>query len=331
MSMQAPLPKHNPREVNKRFFKPLRRLIKMNYFRFKVRGANHIPSQGPTIFVANHSGWVAIDALFMMMAIHDTAGPEFLPYIIVHDMLLKVPLVSDLLKDLGTIPADLLHYGREPLPPELNPIAIFPEGADGNSKPFWKAYHMQPWKTGFVRLAIQRRAQVVPVTIIGGEESVPVAQTLDAFKPLLGSVAPLPVSLMPLPSRWKIEFLEPLDFSTYDPALIHSKEACREIADQVFNLVQTRLEMAAKRNPLLWLSNMLDREQEGEDEKPETQTPSPSQSDSQNHSQNSGESQAPEEPEAESPPKTEAKTGHRASAKEVSKPGFDLSYDDNID
>lgn len=266
--MPRSVPKHNPREVNKRFFKPLRRLIKMNYFRFKVRGANHIPTEGQILFVANHSGWIAIDALFMMMAIYDTAGPEYLPYILVHDLLLRVPLVNDLLKDLGSIPAHWLHYGGEPLDPKINPIAIFPEGADGNSKPFWKAYHMQDWKSGFVRLAIQRRAKVVPVIIVGGEESVPVARTLDALKPLLGSVAPLPVSLLPLPSRWKIQFLEPLDFSGYDPELIHSKEACQEIAAQVHDIVQKRLEKIAKNHPLLWLSNWVDRD-EKDDETPE--------------------------------------------------------------
>lgn len=259
MPLDVPLPKHDAKEVNRRFFKPLRQLIKMNYFRLRIRGANHIPSEGQIIFVANHSGWIALDALFLMLAVNDTAGPEYLPYIIVHDMLIKVPVTYHFLKDLGLIPADWLHYGREPLPPELNPIAIFPEGADGNSKPFWKAYHMQNWKSGFVRLAIQRKAKVVPVTIIGGEESVPVAATIDTFKPLLGSVMPLPVSLTPLPSRWKIQFLEPLDFSIYDPAIIHDTERCAAIARNVHDLVQSRLKRSAKMHPLTWLSNWVDK------------------------------------------------------------------------
>lgn len=269
MAIDSPLPKHNPREVNKRFFKPLRRLVKMNYFRFKVRGANHIPTEGPIVFVANHSGWVALDALFMMMAIYDTAGPNYLPYIIVHDMLIKVPMTYHFLKDLGLIPADWLQYGREPLPPHINPVAIFPEGADGNSKPFWKAYHMQQWKTGFVRLAIQRKAKVVPVMIVGGEEAVPVAGTIDALRPLLGSVAPIPLSLAPLPSRWRVQFLEPVDFSGYDPALIHDKQACRDIAAQVHDLVQARLQKASKGQPLNWLSNLVDRDDDDDDEEAE--------------------------------------------------------------
>ena len=260
MAYKLPQPRHDPPQINRRFLQPLRQLIKLNYFHFKVRGANHIPSEGPIIFVANHSGWVAMDALFLMLAVYDSAGPDFLPYIIVHDMLIRIPFTYHFLKALGLIPADWLHYGREPLPPELNPIAIFPEGADGNSKPFWKAYHMQNWKNGFVRLAIQRKAKVVPVAIVGGEEALPVAATLDLLKPLLGSVAPLPLTPIPLPSNWRIQFLEPFDFSVYDPQIIHIPEQCEEIAQQLHDLVQESLNRAAVKQPLNWLSHWFDRD-----------------------------------------------------------------------
>jgi len=259
MPSPSGLPQHDPEQIEKRFFKPLRQLIQVNYFHFEIRGAEQIPTSGPVLFVGNHSGWVPLDALFLMLAIQDSVGPAHLPYLIVHDVLIRIPFTYHFLKDLGLIPADWLHYGREPLPLELNPIAIFPEGAAGNSKPFWKAYHMQKWKTGFVRLAIQRRAQVVPVVIVGGEESVPVAATIDALKPLLGSVAPLPLMLTPLPSRWKVQFLEPLDFSIYDPAVIDSPEKCASIARNVHDLVQVRLQSASQLNPLSWLSQLVDR------------------------------------------------------------------------
>ena len=254
------LPPRDVKQIKKRFLKPLRRLANLNYFGFQVRGAHHIPAEGEILFVANHSGWVPLDALFLLLAIHDTAGPEMLPYLIVHDMLIRFPVSYFLLKDLGLIPADWLHYGQEPLPPELNPIIIFPEGANGNSKPFWKAYQMQQWKNGFVRLAIQRKAKVVPVAIVGGEEAVPVAATIDALKPILGSVMPLPLTLTPLPSRWKIQFLEPLDFSAYDPAIIHQPEACAQIAQEVYERVQSRLTQNTQRNPLRWLGHLAQNE-----------------------------------------------------------------------
>ncbi len=251
---------HNPREIERRFLKPLRRLVELNYFRLRVRGVEHVPRSGPVIFVANHSGWLPLDALFLLLALHDSGPPERLPYLIVHDLLIQWPLVYDLLKNLGLIPADWLHYGREPLPAELNPIAIFPEGAEGNCKPFWQAYHMKRWKTGFVRLALQRRAQVVPVAIIGGEESLPVAATLEQLKPLIGSVAALPLSLTPMPSSWKLYFMEPVDFSLYPETLAQNREACEELAQEVCQIVQGRLSNKAWKNPLHWLSDWVDRE-----------------------------------------------------------------------
>lgn len=256
--MDKIIPRPHPENIEKQFFKPLRQVINAGYFRFKVRGAHHIPSQGQTIFVANHSGWVALDALFLLLAINDAAGPEHLPYLIVHHMLVKIPVTYHFLKNLGLIPADWLHYGKKPLPEAVNPLAIFPEGADGNSKPFWQAYHMKRWKTGFVRVAIQKRAKVVPVAIIGGEEALPVAATLKALKPILGSVAPLPLALTPLPSHWKIYFMEPVDFSVYDPEVSHDQEACQQIADEVYQIVQGRLAQKTYKNPLHWLSALAD-------------------------------------------------------------------------
>ncbi|PIQ27902.1 hypothetical protein COW36_08805 [bacterium (Candidatus Blackallbacteria) CG17_big_fil_post_rev_8_21_14_2_50_48_46] len=254
------LPRHKPKDINRRFLKPLRNLIELKYFRFKVRGQEHIPKEGPVIFVANHSGWVPLDALFLLLAIHDFADPSRLPFLIVHDVLIKLPLTYRFLRNLGLIPADWLHYGRDPLPAELNPIAIFPEGADGNCKPFWQAYHMKRWKTGFVRLALQRGAKVVPVAIIGGEEALPVAATLENLKPLLGSVAPLPLSLMPMPSYWRIYFMQPIDFAAFPQATAEDPEACMQLAHEVGLLVQDRLENKAWKNPLLWLSDWVDKE-----------------------------------------------------------------------
>lgn len=254
----APLPRRKPKSIERRFLKPLRQAVKLGFFKFKIRGSEHVPKQGPVIFVANHSGWVPLDALFLLLAIHDTVGAEHLPYLIVHDMLIKWPMTYRFLKGLGLIPSDWLHYGREPVAPEFNPIAIFPEGADGNCKPFWQAYHMRHWKTGFVRLALQRGAKVVPVAIIGGEEALPVAATVDLLKPLLGSVAPLPLSLAPLPSYWKVYFMEPVDFSGYPAELHTDREACERIAHEVYETVQSRLQDKTWKNPLHWLSNLLD-------------------------------------------------------------------------
>ncbi len=109
----------------------------------------------------------------------------------------------------GALPASWFRR-PERLPPEVESIGIFPEGVRGNCKPFWEAYRMREWNRGFVRAAMARDAPVVPVAILGGEECVPVGWTVRLLEPVIGSILPLPLTLVPLPGRWKLVFHEPV-------------------------------------------------------------------------------------------------------------------------
>jgi 1-acyl-sn-glycerol-3-phosphate acyltransferase len=130
----------------------------------------------------------------------------------------------------------------------MDVFAVFPEGAEGNCKPFWRAYRMAPWRTGFVRLALARDAQIVPWCILGGEECLPTLSTIRVLQPLLGSIAPLPLTPLPLPTRWKIIVLPPIHARTLAAQLKQQNEIAddqalwRAMADHVRALVQTRLD-----------------------------------------------------------------------------------------
>lgn len=252
------LPKRHPERINQRFLEPLRRLIESQYFTFKTSGLykTTFPTNRPVIFVSNHSGWLPLDALFISLALYDELGAEHLPYLIVHNLLVQIPLTQAFLRDFGIIRASWLH-NVEKIPAELNPVLIFPEGAEGNCKPFWQAYHMKRWKSGFVRLAIQRQALVIPILVLGGEESLPVARTLHVLETLIGSVAPLPLMIVPLPAAWRVMFLRPIDFSQYSQDLLDDRQACRQLAEDIGHKIQRRLERLSNRRPLAWLSSLL--------------------------------------------------------------------------
>lgn len=251
------LPERHPDRINQRFLEPLRSLIASQYFTFKTSGLNAamFPTDRPVIFVANHSGWLPLDALFISLALYDELGPDYLPYLIVHNLLVQIPLTQAFLRDFGIIRASWLH-NVEKIPTELNPVLIFPEGAEGNCKPFWQAYQMKRWKSGFVRLAIQRQALVIPVLVLGGEESLPVARTLQVLETLVGSVAPLPLVMLPLPAAWRVIFLRPIDFSQYAPELVNDRDRCRQLAEEIGHKIQRRLERLTNRRPLAWLSSL---------------------------------------------------------------------------
>ncbi|MEZ0373356.1 MAG: 1-acyl-sn-glycerol-3-phosphate acyltransferase [Candidatus Sericytochromatia bacterium] len=246
----------NPERLEKRLFVPLRVLIGLGYFRLEVTGLEHVPADGPLVFVANHAGWMALDALMLSLVMHDRLGRQ--PHIAVHELLLKLP-VYPLIKDLGLFPAQWLSDPEE-LPAQIRDLLVFPEGEEGNFKPFWQAYRMQGWHCGFVRAALEREARVVPVAVVGGEESTPALGSLGILKPWLGIALPLPIPLPPLPTRWKISFLPPLDVSAFaEHRHLESDNLgdCHFLARQLRPQVQAVLDKETAGRPLARLSRLL--------------------------------------------------------------------------
>ena len=88
------------------------------------------------------------------------------------------------------------------------------------------------------------------MTIIGGEECFPVAATLSQFKSLIGANVPIPLSLLPLPTRWKIIFHQAIDFSRYPKKDAENFEKCKFIAASLRKIVQDSLDKETVDRPL---------------------------------------------------------------------------------
>ena len=98
-------------------------------------------------------------------------------------------------------------------------MLVFPEGVKGSGKSIYDRYKLQKFGTGFMRLALEARAPIVPVGVIGCEETYPgiynfkkLARLVGApylpvtpFFPLLG-----PLGMLPLPTQVTLRFGEPL-------------------------------------------------------------------------------------------------------------------------
>ena len=238
---------------NKVVFPLIKKLIALGYFSLEIRGLRHLPRRGNWLLAGNHSGWFTLDSLMVAFAIRDTIGDERIPYPIINDVLLKTPGLGALFKRLGVIPASWLKDFKT-LPTNISTFGVYPEGADGICKPFWKAYQMAPWKTGFVRLAIARKAKVIPITIIGGEECLPTSLPIKILKPFIGSAIPVPLVGFPLPTSWKIILHEPVDFSVYPEEKIQDKVFCSKLARQIRSIIQLSLDFETTERPLARLS-----------------------------------------------------------------------------
>lgn len=208
-----------------------------NYCRVEVNGLDRIPKRGPIVYVGNHGGWLPLDALVFGEVLYEHFGPSRLPIALAHDKLLAIPWLGSWLKSLGALPASMLKR-----PEQLKGIAqsfgVFPEGADGNCKSIIRAYQVQPFKSGFVRLALVLKAKVVPVSGLGGDECFPVLKTIKILKPLLGTVAPLPLSLIPLPVTWRAYVHKPIDMARHPKKRANDREFCHEFAEHIRQIVQ---------------------------------------------------------------------------------------------
>jgi 1-acyl-sn-glycerol-3-phosphate acyltransferase len=236
----------------------VRSFIRLGYFGFEIEGAENVPRSGRVVYAGNHAGWFPLDAFFVGLAVADVAGDERTPFFAASEAALAIPGLGAFLRRVSAIPASWLRR-PERLPPEIESIGVFPEGVEGNCKPFWNAYRMRPWRRGFVRVAAALDAPVVPVAVLGGEECLPVAWTVRRLEPLVGSIFGLPLAGVPLPSRWKIVFHPPLRVEGDARRVLKDHASADAFARRVRAVVEATLDREAAARPLARLSSAVAR------------------------------------------------------------------------
>jgi 1-acyl-sn-glycerol-3-phosphate acyltransferase len=185
------------------------------YFRTEVSGIENVP-QGRALFIANHSGQIPVDAMLIAASLMLDVDPPVLPRSMVEKWTQQLPFISVVFPRIGQVlgapdnARRLLESGHA--------LLVFPEGVRGISKPFAQRYQLEEFGLGFMRLALETNTPIVPVSVIGGEEQYPAIGNLKGLAKVLGMpVFPLLPQLMlgmalPLPTRYRITFGEPLIF-----------------------------------------------------------------------------------------------------------------------
>ncbi|MEV6968150.1 lysophospholipid acyltransferase family protein [Hamadaea sp. NPDC051192] len=243
-------------ELTEGVFHPMLRLLQRDWFRTEILGAKHIPVDSGALLVGNHSGTVAMDALMLSIACHDESEGNRHLRLLGADFVFKLPGLSELARKSGATLACTPDAERLLSSGEL--VGVFPEGFKGVGKPFRDRYKLQRFgRGGFVSAALRTGVPIIPVAIVGAEEIYPLIGNIKPLARVLGApyfpVTPTfpwlgPLGLVPLPSKWLIEFGQPIPTEDLvdqadDPMVVFN------LADQVRETIQEMIHGLLERRP----------------------------------------------------------------------------------
>jgi 1-acyl-sn-glycerol-3-phosphate acyltransferase len=234
-------------EFTERFVLTVLRPIAEKWFRIEVRGIENVPEEGGALVVSNHSGTLPVDAAMTMSTVHERTGRFLRP--LGADLVFRLPVVSELARKTGATLACNEDAERMLRGGEL--VGVWPEGFKGIGKPFSERYRLQRFgRGGFVSAALRTGVPIVPLSVVGAEEIYPLVGNVPVLARLLGvpylPVTPFfpwfgPLGLVPLPSKWLMEFGEPIRTDELEAGAADDPMLVFDVTDQVRETIQQTL------------------------------------------------------------------------------------------
>jgi 1-acyl-sn-glycerol-3-phosphate acyltransferase len=229
---------------------PLLRPLHRHYWRVSSHGAEHIPTQGGGLLVANHAGTLPADALITRLDVFDVTGRHARE--LGADLVFRLPFIGEFARKTGGTLASGDDADRLLASGEL--VAVWPEGFKGVGKPWRDRYKLQRFgRGGFVATALRAGTPIIPTAIVGSEEIYPllfdlriVARLLGLpYFPVVAQMLALPVlgpfALLPLPSKWIIEYGEPIATDELGVDVADDPMAVFDLTDEVRETIQQML------------------------------------------------------------------------------------------
>jgi 1-acyl-sn-glycerol-3-phosphate acyltransferase len=220
------------------------------WWRVQAEGVGHVPAHGRAMLVSNHAGALfPFDASMITAAIMKRHPLPRWPRFMVLDWAFSLPFMAPFMRKVGGVPASPFNATR--ILDSDGLMMVFPEGAKGTGKPFRERYRLQRFgRGGFVEIALRTRSPIVPVAVVGSEEIYPMLGDAGPLARAIGApLVPItptfpwlgPLGMVPLPSRWRIEFCEPIDISRYPAEAADDRRIVFEISERVRETIQEKL------------------------------------------------------------------------------------------
>ena len=228
------------------------------WWRVKTVGVENVPSHGRALLAANHAGILPWDATMMSIGLMREHPLPRQPRFLVLDLAFDLPWFSVAIRKVGGVVAS--PYNAIRLLEQDQLVAVFPEGVKGTGKSYGERYQLQRFgRGGFAEIALRTGAPIVPVAVVGSEEIYPKLGESPLMARLMGTpffpLTPLfpwlgPLGAIPLPSKWRIEFCEPIETAGYGPDAAEDRALVLELSEYVREVIQKKvLENVVKRGP----------------------------------------------------------------------------------
>jgi 1-acyl-sn-glycerol-3-phosphate acyltransferase len=234
-------------EFTTKIYLPLLRPLVQSWFRVEVRGGENLPTTGSALLVSNHAGTMPLDGMILHAVVYDEIARHV--RMLGADLIFATPYSHDLARRTGTTLACQEDAERLLAADQL--VAVFPEGFKGLGKPYADRYKLQRFgRGGFVSAAVRAQVPIIPVSIVGSEEIYPLISTAPVLARALGlpyfPVTPLfpwlgLLGLIPLPSKWIIEFGEAVTTDELPPGAAEDPMVVFNVTDQVRETIQHTL------------------------------------------------------------------------------------------
>jgi 1-acyl-sn-glycerol-3-phosphate acyltransferase len=217
-----------------------------DYWRVETSGVEHVPPTGRALLVANHAGVLPWDGTMIKTAVFTEHPQPRHVRALVASQFMGMPVMSWFLRRTGQAVGHPDDTRRLLERDEL--VLVFPEGTRGTGKAFRHRYRLRRFgRGGFVATAIRAQAPIIPISVVGSEEIYPMLSDLGPVARAFGlpyfPVTPFwpwlgPLGMIPLPSKWRIQFHAPVDVSHLPAEAAGDQHLVMTLSDEVRSTIQ---------------------------------------------------------------------------------------------
>src|SRR3954470_13654760 len=226
------------RELARRLYDPMYR----QWFRAEWEGLEKIPTEGGALLVANHAAAIPSDAPAIM---HGIETELHRPVYGLADHLFKsLPVVGTMWARAGGVaahPENAYRLLRE----QQQLVLVFPEGGKGPGKTYAERYRLRRFgRGGLSEIARRAGVPIVPIAVVGAEESMPILFKIPTLAKALGLpyfpitanqvvFGPLLGGLLYFPAKFKLRVLDPVSFEVPPDQDRYSKSRIMDVAEDI--------------------------------------------------------------------------------------------------